>query len=260
GPPLAELSADRPLPRAPRRAAGVRPRRVDAPAPRRVGTAGAVPGGRPAAAPGRGPARVPATRARPRRPRDVPPPGHVHDRAVPDRGVRARLRRRLSPPSAPCRRLLGSGAVTQEQLPVDEPPASAPRPRRTFVVSLTPFPRAGALDEAGLRAHLERLGAAGIGVYLAGSGSGEGYTLSRDERGRVFAIGVEELGGKVPVRAMGVEPRTAAEVVSLAEDAESAGLDATQVYSLDLRPGYVPTGDEMTTYLPPVPDQAPRRP
>ena len=125
------------------------------------------------------------------------------------------------------------------------------------MVSLTPFARTGALDEPGLRAHLQRLGASGIGVYLAGSGSGEGYTLSRDERRRVFAIGVEELGGKVPVRAMGVEPRTAADVVGLAEDAVTAGLDATQVYSLDLGHGYVPTGDEMTTYLLTVLDEAP---
>jgi len=39
----------------------------------------------------------------------------------------------------------------------------------------------GGLDEAGLRAHLGRLGDAGIGVYLAGSGSGEGYTLDDGE-------------------------------------------------------------------------------
>ena len=61
------------------------------------------------------------------------------------------------------------------------------------MVSLTPFTEDGDLDEPGLRAHLRRLGVAGIGVYLAGSGSGEGYTLTRDERRRVFDVGVEEL-------------------------------------------------------------------
>jgi len=131
------------------------------------------------------------------------------------------------------------------------------RARSTFVVSLTPFTEVGDLDEAGLRAHLGRLGAAGIGVYLAGSGSGEGYTLSRDERRRIFDLGVEELGGRVPVRAMGVEPRTAAEAITLAEDAVAAGLDATQIYSLDLGHGYVPTPDETTTYLRTVLDHAP---
>ena len=131
------------------------------------------------------------------------------------------------------------------------------RLRSTFVVSLTPFTESGALDEPGLRAHLRRLAASGIGVYLAGSGSGEGYTLSRDERRRIFDAGVEELGGRVPVRAMGVEPRTALEAITLAEDARAAGLDATQIYSLDLGHGYTPTAEEMETYLLTVLDGAP---
>ncbi len=134
---------------------------------------------------------------------------------------------------------------------------SGARERSTFVVSLTPFTATGDLDEAGLRAHLRRLGGAGIGVYLAGSGSGEGYTLDRVERGRIFAIGVEELGGRVPVRAMGVEPRTATEAITLAEDASDAGLDATQIYSLDLGHGYVPSAEEMETYLRTVLEHAP---
>ena len=131
------------------------------------------------------------------------------------------------------------------------------RRHTTFVISLTPFAADGALDEVGLRAHLARLRAAGIGVYLAGSGSGEGYTLSRAERRRVLELGAEELAGQAPVRAMGVEPRTAAEVVELAEDAVAAGVDATQVYSLDLGHGYVPTADEQRTYLRSVLDRAP---
>jgi 4-hydroxy-tetrahydrodipicolinate synthase len=127
----------------------------------------------------------------------------------------------------------------------------------TFVISLTPFTEDGALDEAGLRAHLVRLRASGIGVYLAGSGSGEGYTLTRDERRRVLELGADELAGRVPVRAMGVEPRTAREVVELAEDSVACGIDATPVYSLDLGHGYVPTADEQRTYLRTVLDHAP---
>jgi 4-hydroxy-tetrahydrodipicolinate synthase len=131
------------------------------------------------------------------------------------------------------------------------------RRHSTFVISLTPFTEDGALDEDALRAHLSRLRASGIGVYLAGSGSGEGYALSRGERRRVLEVGAEELAGAVPVRAMGVEPRTATEVVELAEDAVAAGVDATQVYSLDLGHGYLPTADEQRTYLRTVLDQAP---
>ena len=63
------------------------------------------------------------------------------------------------------------------------------------------------MDEVALRGHLRRMAAAGIGVYLGGGGSGEGYVLSPDETRRLLQIGVEELQGKVPVRAMGVEPR-----------------------------------------------------
>ena len=131
------------------------------------------------------------------------------------------------------------------------------RHHSTFVISLTPFTEDGALDEGTLRAHLQRLRDSGIGVYLAGSGSGEGYTLTRDERRRVLEVGAEELAGSVPVRAMGVEPRTATEVVQLAEDAVAAGVDATQVYSLDLGHGYVPTADEQRAYLRAVLDHAP---
>jgi 4-hydroxy-tetrahydrodipicolinate synthase len=131
------------------------------------------------------------------------------------------------------------------------------RARSTFVISLTPFTQTGELDVDALRAHLRRLRASGIGVYLAGSGSGEGYTLTHDERRRIFDVGAEELTGHVAVRAMGVEPRTAPETIQLAEDAVAAGLDATQVYSLDLGHGYLPTADELRTYLRTVLDHAP---
>jgi 4-hydroxy-tetrahydrodipicolinate synthase len=118
----------------------------------------------------------------------------------------------------------------------------------TFVISLTPFDAEERLDEAALRAHLGRLRDAGIGVYLAGSGSGEGYTLDAGETRRVLEIGVEELKGRVPVRAMGVEPRTAKDMLQLAEIAGSTGVDAMQVYSLDVGHGHMPDRAEMDAY------------
>ena len=48
-----------------------------------------------------------------------------------------------------------------------------------FVISITPFDAEGRLDEPGLRAHLDRMADAGVGVYLGGGGSGEGFTLDR---------------------------------------------------------------------------------
>ncbi len=121
-------------------------------------------------------------------------------------------------------------------------------PPSTFVVSITPFDGVGALDDAGLAAHLSRMGDAGVGVYLGGSGSGEGYSLSRDEARRVLEIGVATLAGRVPVRAMGVEPRTAAEMTAYAELAADTGVDAVQVYSLDQGHGNRPSRPEMTQY------------
>ena len=122
-------------------------------------------------------------------------------------------------------------------------------PPSTFVISLTPFTSDERLDEAGLRAHLARLGASGIGVYLGGSGSGEGYTLRPDERRRVLEIGVDVLGGVVPVRAMGVEPRSAGEVVELGRVAADVGIEAIQLYSLDMGHGNRPRPDELERYL-----------
>ena len=49
-----------------------------------------------------------------------------------------------------------------------------------FTISITPFAADGTIDEAALRRHLRKLGDAGIGVYVGGGGSGEGYTLSQD--------------------------------------------------------------------------------
>jgi len=119
----------------------------------------------------------------------------------------------------------------------------------TFVISLTAFREDGALDEAGQRGHFRRLASAGIGVYVGGSGSGEGYVLTRDERRRLFEIAREELSGRVPVRAMGVEPRSAGEVIELARDAREVGLDAIQLYSLDQGHGYRPRPEELERYL-----------
>jgi 4-hydroxy-tetrahydrodipicolinate synthase len=118
-----------------------------------------------------------------------------------------------------------------------------------FVISITPFTADGRLDEALFRAHMRRLAAGGIGVYVGGGGSGEGYTLSREDNVRIFAIAAEELKGKVPCRAMGVEPRTAAQMIDFLGLAAEAGMEAAQVYSLDVGHGHAPTTEELDTYF-----------
>jgi 4-hydroxy-tetrahydrodipicolinate synthase len=130
-------------------------------------------------------------------------------------------------------------------------PSGALNPARasTFVISITPFTATGGFDEPGIRRHLHRMAAAGVGVYLGGGGSGEGYVLTRDEARRLLEIGVEELQGKVPVRAMGCEPRTAAEMIEYVSLAQAAGVDATQIYSLDAGHGHRPNRQEMQAYF-----------
>jgi 4-hydroxy-tetrahydrodipicolinate synthase len=119
----------------------------------------------------------------------------------------------------------------------------------TYVISITPFNKRGGLDEGAFRAHLRRLGKSGIGVYVGGSGSGEGYTLSRKEMARVLEIGVDELKGKAPIRAMGVEPRTAKQMIEFLKLAKSIGIDAAQIYSLDVGHGAAPMPEELNGYL-----------
>lgn len=118
----------------------------------------------------------------------------------------------------------------------------------TFMITVTPFKEGGGIDEAALRTHLRRQRDNGIGVYLIGSGSGEGYSLSKDERALVMQIGREELKGHVPVRAMGCEHHNARAMVEYVREVEAAGLDAVHIYSLDIGHGAKPTPSEMEAY------------
>ena len=123
------------------------------------------------------------------------------------------------------------------------------RPASVFAISITPFDAAGRIDEPGMRAHLRRLVAAGVGVYIGGGGSGEGFVLTSDERRRVLEIGADEVKGNVPFRSMGVETRSAQEMIEYARVAQAAGVDAAQIYSLDLGHGHLPTQAEIFEYL-----------
>jgi 4-hydroxy-tetrahydrodipicolinate synthase len=134
-------------------------------------------------------------------------------------------------------------------LPAGSIGAVDPDRASTFVISITPFTQDGALDEGALRGHLRRMAAAGIGVYLGGGGSGEGYVLSGDETRRVLEIGVEELAGRAPVRAMGVEPRTAGDMIDYIDMVSGLGVEAAQIYSLDQGHGHRPTQDEIYRYF-----------
>ncbi len=117
-----------------------------------------------------------------------------------------------------------------------------------IVVSITPFDDKGNLDEAAYRAHLRRMLEPGLAVYVAGSGSGEAYSLTMEERDRVMAIAVEELKGKMEVRAMGCEPRLVEEMVEFLHRAELAKVDAAQIFSLEIGHGAKPSNAELDHY------------
>jgi dihydrodipicolinate synthase/N-acetylneuraminate lyase len=83
---------------------------------------------------------------------------------------------------------------------------------------------------------------------VVGSGSGEGYALTRAERDRIMAVAVEELKGRVPVRAMGCEPRLIDDMIEFLQAAERADVDAAQIFSLEIGHGSKPTREELERY------------
>ena len=117
-----------------------------------------------------------------------------------------------------------------------------------ITISITPFDSAGRVDEAAFRAHLRRLREGGVSAYIAGSGSGEGYTLVPEEVDRLLAISVEELKGKVGVLADGTEPRTTREMVNYVRRVEKSGVDAVRIMPLDIGHASKPTTAELEKY------------
>src|SRR5579862_3744947 len=125
----------------------------------------------------------------------------------------------------------------------------APRPLSALVCTITPFDAEGRLDEEGLALLLGRIGDAGLGVYLGSASPGEGHSLSPAETERLYAVARDTIGGRVPVRAMGAEPRSAEDLRRTIRIAESVGLDAMQLYSVDLGHSNRPTDTELERYF-----------
>lgn len=117
-----------------------------------------------------------------------------------------------------------------------------------LVSSVTPFDDKGQFDEQAFRRHLGRLRAAGVSVYVGGAGTGETYALSPEERERVIQIAVEELKGRVQIRAMAFEPRVPQEMIDFLRRTEPLKPDAVLVFSLDIGHGAKPTPAEMEMY------------
>jgi 4-hydroxy-tetrahydrodipicolinate synthase len=118
-----------------------------------------------------------------------------------------------------------------------------------FCCLITPFDERGELDEPGLAVLAERVVAAGVGLALGTASPGEGHSLSLDETERLYRVAKETAGGRVPVIAMGCEPRNATEFLRLVRIAERVGLDAVQLYSVDIGHGNYPSDEELERYF-----------
>jgi len=93
---------------------------------------------------------------------------------------------------------------------------------------VTPFDKAGQIDEKALRMELEYHLGCGVTGVCAGGSTGEGAGLSRDDVKRLNAIFVDEVRGRVPVIA-GIIPDSTEEAVRLGLAAKEEGAAALQV-------------------------------
>jgi 4-hydroxy-tetrahydrodipicolinate synthase len=118
-----------------------------------------------------------------------------------------------------------------------------------FCCAITPFDENGKLDEEAIRVLVNRLGEGGVGAFVGTSSPGEGFALSLAETETLYGTAKEAMGGRCQVRAMGVEPHNADETYELIKIAESVGLDAMQLYSLDLSHGNRPLDAELERFF-----------
>ena len=119
----------------------------------------------------------------------------------------------------------------------------------TFCCSVTPFDEKGRMDLEAAEAHFARVADAGVNLYVGGSSPGEGYSFSEQEMKDLLKVAVKAAGGKVSVRAMGVEPRHAEQMKAFLKLAADTGVDACQIYSLDVGHGWKPGPAELETYF-----------
>src|SRR4051794_41081530 len=89
----------------------------------------------------------------------------------------------------------------------------------------TPLNDDGSVDLDGYAALLNIMCDANIGVYLGSGGAGEGHALTHDELRQLYRVGVDVCKGRVPVAANPREPRTAAQMLELAQLAATEGVE-----------------------------------
>ena len=98
-----------------------------------------------------------------------------------------------------------------------------------FTALVTPF-KGGSLDEAALKALVERQISGGVAGLVPCGTTGESATLTHQEHKRVIELVIETAGGRVPVIA-GTGSNSTDETVMLTRHAEGAGADAALLIS-----------------------------
>jgi 4-hydroxy-tetrahydrodipicolinate synthase len=117
--------------------------------------------------------------------------------------------------------------------------------RGVLTALATPFTEDGTINEASLRALVDRSIAGGVHGVVACGSTGEFSALSSDERRLVVEIVVDHVAGRVPVIAQTGATSTA-EAIRLSRHAQSAGADVVMAVA----PYYEPlTVDETLSYL-----------
>ena len=104
---------------------------------------------------------------------------------------------------------------------------------------ITPFDSDGRIDEAAMRANIDRMFASGATGVLVGGCTGEFWSLSFEERCALFALGADATGGRGTVLA-GTGAVTAAETLELTRHAAEAGCDG----ALILPPYFIRLSDD----------------
>ena len=120
---------------------------------------------------------------------------------------------------------------------------------RLFCRVATTFARSGALDEDAFRRYLQRFVDAGVGVYLASAGSGEGNALTHDELRRVYRIGVEVCKGKVGANANPPETQTVRATREHLALAIESGVEMVNIYGPTGWHGFRPTDAEFLAFF-----------
>lgn len=118
-----------------------------------------------------------------------------------------------------------------------------------FAVTTTGFDAGGALDIDHNRFIFERLAAAGVGAYVGSASPGEGHSLTLAETEALFVLARDAMAGRASARAMGAEPRSAEALLPTIRLAQDVGLDAMQLYSVDVAHGNSPNPAELECYF-----------